>query len=181
MSSPQPSRPACMESRRRRSATPFERRNKAAGCPGAKPLTGTATGCRTAAMPTRKRLSFFGPWPTETGHDGIPCPSGSGPSPRPSGCQPPAIRRSETVAVCLEDLDPETGAIRVIGKGNREQTVYAPGAPGRRSIQVPLEAFVVRGDSAVPDADSIASPACGQITRPRPTLNGMTRSHRFSE
>ncbi len=39
------------------------------------------------------------------------------------GC---GLRRSEAAAVRLEDLDPGTGAVRVIGKGNRERTVYAP-------------------------------------------------------
>ena len=35
------------------------------------------------------------------------------------------LRRSEAAAVQLADYDAESGAIRVIGKGNRERTVYA--------------------------------------------------------
>ena len=50
--------------------------------------------------------------------------------------------RSETVVVCLPDLDPETGAIRVIGKRNREPIVYAPRTPWRRS---PLGSLFVAG------------------------------------
>ena len=54
------------------------------------------------------------------------------------GC---GLRRSETVAVRLEDLDPETGAIRVIGKDNRERTVYAP-----QGAQAAIDAWLdVRG------------------------------------
>ena len=35
------------------------------------------------------------------------------------------LRRAEAVMVQLEDYDSESGAIRIIGKGNRERTVYA--------------------------------------------------------
>ena len=39
------------------------------------------------------------------------------------GC---GLRRTEAVAADVADYDPESGALRVIGKGNRERTVYAP-------------------------------------------------------
>ena len=35
------------------------------------------------------------------------------------------LRRAETAALQLADYDPNTGAIRLIGKGNKERTVYA--------------------------------------------------------
>ena len=38
------------------------------------------------------------------------------------GC---GLRRAEAVAVEVEHYDSESGAIRVVGKGNRERTVYA--------------------------------------------------------
>ena len=50
------------------------------------------------------------------------------------GC---GFRRSETVAIRLEDLDPESCAIRVIGKGNRERTVYTP-----RGAQAAIDAWL---------------------------------------
>ena len=40
------------------------------------------------------------------------------------GC---GLRRAEAVAVAIADHDTDTGAIRVIGKGNRERIVYATG------------------------------------------------------
>ena len=39
------------------------------------------------------------------------------------GC---GLRRAEAVAADAANYDPESGALRVIGKGNRERTVYAP-------------------------------------------------------
>ena len=38
------------------------------------------------------------------------------------GC---GLRRAEAAAADVADFDPESGALRVIGKGNRERTVYA--------------------------------------------------------
>ena len=38
------------------------------------------------------------------------------------GC---GLRRAEVAGADLEDFDPESGRLRVIGKGNRERTVYA--------------------------------------------------------
>ena len=35
------------------------------------------------------------------------------------------LRRAEVASLDLDAFDPETGAIRIIGKGNRERTVYA--------------------------------------------------------
>ena len=59
------------------------------------------------------------------------------------GC---GLRRSEAVAARLEDLDPETGSIRVIGKGNRERTVYAP-----RGARAAIDAWLtLRGRDAGP-------------------------------
>lgn len=37
------------------------------------------------------------------------------------------LRRSEAASIRLEDYDPETGAITVTGKGNRQRIVYATG------------------------------------------------------
>ncbi len=50
------------------------------------------------------------------------------------GC---GLRRSEAAAARLGDLDPETGAIRVTGKGNRERTVHAP-----RGARAALDAWL---------------------------------------
>ena len=46
------------------------------------------------------------------------------------GC---GLRREEAVAVEVEHYDPESGALRVIGKGNRERTVYTING-GRQAI-----------------------------------------------
>ena len=46
------------------------------------------------------------------------------------GC---GLRRAETVAVEIEHYDSESGALRVVGKGNRERTVYAMNG-GRQAI-----------------------------------------------
>ena len=46
------------------------------------------------------------------------------------GC---GLRRAEAVAVEIEHYDPESGAIRVVGKGNKERTVYAMNG-GRKAI-----------------------------------------------
>lgn len=39
-------------------------------------------------------------------------------------CYACGLRRAEVVALDLDALDPETGALKVLGKGNRERTVY---------------------------------------------------------
>ena len=59
------------------------------------------------------------------------------------GC---GLRRAEAVAVAVEDYDPESGAIRIIGKGNRERTVYAMNG-GRAAVNAWL---AIRGDDAGP-------------------------------
>jgi integrase len=41
------------------------------------------------------------------------------------------VRRDEGVAVDLRDYDPETGALRVVGKGNKERLVYVAGGAKR--------------------------------------------------
>ena len=59
------------------------------------------------------------------------------------GC---GLRRTEAVAVAVEDYDPESGAIRIIGKGNRERTVYVMNG-GRAA----LDAWIaLRGDAPGP-------------------------------
>ena len=37
------------------------------------------------------------------------------------------LRRSGAVSIQMEDYDPETGALTVTGKGNRQRIVYATG------------------------------------------------------
>ena len=55
------------------------------------------------------------------------------------GC---GLRRAEAASVTLADYDPEAGAIRVIGKGNRERTVY-----GSHGGKIALAAWIaLRGD-----------------------------------
>ncbi|MYF09298.1 MAG: tyrosine-type recombinase/integrase, partial [Rhodospirillaceae bacterium] len=59
------------------------------------------------------------------------------------GC---GLRRAEAVAVRVEDHDAETGQIRVIGKGNKERTVYASNGGGAA-----IEAWLaIRGDAPGP-------------------------------
>lgn len=59
------------------------------------------------------------------------------------GC---GLRRAEAVAVRVEDHDAETGQIRVIGKGNKERTVYASNGGGAA-----IEAWLaIRGDALGP-------------------------------
>ena len=59
------------------------------------------------------------------------------------GC---GLRRAEAVAADLADYDPESGALTVVGKGNRQRRVYAPNG-GRRA----MDAWTaVRGDVAGP-------------------------------
>lgn len=56
------------------------------------------------------------------------------------GC---GLRRAEAVAVQLADYSPSDGAIRIIGKGNRERTVYATNGG-----QAALDAWLAtRGDA----------------------------------
>ncbi len=55
------------------------------------------------------------------------------------GC---GLRRAEAVAVTVEDFDAATGQIRVVGKGNKERTVYAANG-GAAALQMWLTA---RGD-----------------------------------
>ena len=43
------------------------------------------------------------------------------------------IRRADAVAVEVEHYEPESGAIRVVGKGDRERTVHAMNG-GRQAI-----------------------------------------------
>ena len=54
------------------------------------------------------------------------------------GC---GLRRAEAVAARLEDYDPDSGAIRIVGKGNRERTVYASNG-GKEAVD---NWIVVRG------------------------------------
>lgn len=56
------------------------------------------------------------------------------------------LRRSEAIAVTLEDYEPASGAIRIVGKGNRERMVYATNGG-----QAALDAWIaVRGDAPGP-------------------------------
>ncbi len=57
------------------------------------------------------------------------------------GC---GLRRAETVAVKIADHNADTGAIRVIGKGNRERMVYATGG-----AQAALDAWLSHRGIAV--------------------------------
>lgn len=59
------------------------------------------------------------------------------------GC---GLRRAEAVAVTLEDFDPSTGALKILGKGNKERTVYASNG-GAAAIAAWLE---IRGDTPGP-------------------------------
>ena len=59
------------------------------------------------------------------------------------GC---GLRRAEAVAADVADYDPESGALCVIGKGNRERIVYAP-----TGGQAALDAWLaIRGEDAGP-------------------------------
>ena len=59
------------------------------------------------------------------------------------GC---GLRRAEAVAVQVTDYDPESGALRIIGKGNKERTVYAMNG-GRAAVN----AWITRrGDTPGP-------------------------------
>jgi len=59
------------------------------------------------------------------------------------GC---GLRRAEAVAVGIGDYDPESGALRVIGKGNKERTVYAMNG-GRTAVNAWI---ALRGDASGP-------------------------------
>ena len=59
------------------------------------------------------------------------------------GC---GLRRAEAVAVQAGDYDPESGALRVVGQGNKERTVYAMNG-GRAAVNAWL---AVRGDARGP-------------------------------
>ena len=59
------------------------------------------------------------------------------------GC---GLRRAEAVAVRVEDHDAETGQVRVIGKGNKERTVYASNG-GEAAVAAWL---AIRGDAPGP-------------------------------
>ena len=79
------------------------------------------------------------------------------------GC---GLRRAEAIAASLADYDPESGAIRIVGKGNRERQVYATNG-GKRA----LDAWIaVRGDAPGPILCPVGKGATGQ---PRPG-SGMT-------
>ena len=52
------------------------------------------------------------------------------------------LRRSEAASVQLDDYDPETGALTITGKGNRQRMVYATGG-GAQALQAWL---AVRGN-----------------------------------
>ncbi len=56
------------------------------------------------------------------------------------------LRRSEAVSVRLADYDGETGALRIIGKGDKRRMAYAPYG-GRAAIGAWL---AVRGEAAGP-------------------------------
>ena len=79
------------------------------------------------------------------------------------GC---GMRRAEAVAVTVADYDPESGALRVIGKGNRERQVYATNG-GKRALDAWL---AVRGDAPGPILCPVGK---GAAVRPRPGV-GMT-------
>ena len=79
------------------------------------------------------------------------------------GC---GLRRAEAIAVQVADCDPESGAIRVVGKGNRERQVYATNG-GKRA----LDAWIaIRGPESGPILYPVRKGANG---RPR-TGAGMT-------
>ena len=59
------------------------------------------------------------------------------------GC---GLRRSEAAAVGVEDFDAATGALRIIGKGNRERTVYATNG-GRAAVDAWI---AIRGEAPGP-------------------------------
>ena len=59
------------------------------------------------------------------------------------GC---GLRRSEAAAVRFEDFDAATGALRIIGKGNRERTVYATNG-GRAAVDAWI---AIRGEAPGP-------------------------------
>ena len=59
------------------------------------------------------------------------------------GC---GLRRAEAVAADIADLDPESGALKVIGKGNRERTVYTTNG-GKAALDAWL---AVRGPATGP-------------------------------
>ncbi len=44
------------------------------------------------------------------------------------------LRRSEAVSVQLNDYEPESGALTITGKGNRQRLVYATGG-GKEAIE----------------------------------------------
>ena len=48
------------------------------------------------------------------------------------GC---GLRRAEAVAVEVEHYDPESGASRVVGKGNCERTIYAMNGGGQAKAE----------------------------------------------
>ena len=76
------------------------------------------------------------------------------------------LRRAEAIAVQVADCDPESGAIRVVGKGNRERQVYATNG-GKRA----LDAWIaIRGPESGPILCPVRKGANG---RPR-TGAGMT-------
>ena len=59
------------------------------------------------------------------------------------GC---GLRRSEAAAVQVEDFDAAPGALRIIGKGNRERTVYATNG-GRAAVDAWI---AIRGEAPGP-------------------------------
>ena len=79
------------------------------------------------------------------------------------GC---GLRRAEAIAAAVADYDPESGAIRIVGKGNRERQVYATNG-GKRALDAWLAA---RGNAPGPILCPVGKGANGQ---PRPG-SGMT-------
>ena len=78
------------------------------------------------------------------------------------GC---GLRRAEAIAVQVADCDPESGAIRVVGKGNRERQVYATNG-GKRA----LDAWIaIRGPESGPILCPVRKGANG---RPREAHDG---------
>lgn len=71
------------------------------------------------------------------------------------------LRRSEAVSVQLADYDPESGALTITGKGNRQRLVYATGG-GRAAVEAWL---ADRGDW---DGTLLAPVNKGRAVQPRP-------------
>ncbi len=87
------------------------------------------------------------------------------------GC---GLRRSETVTVTCTDYDSASGQLRILGKGNKQRTVYAP-AGGQAALDAWL---AIRGDAAGPILAPVTKGGTIRVGRPMTAQALMMRLRR---